>query len=181
MEGEGPREGLWQVSEPASRAAEKLSPPLPPRKTPRTAGRDLGMGSSFCPLPLVCVTLGESPLLQASFAMLLTGGNAAVMQMTQLPCPSFCSSLIVWVRPSSHICGKGEVLPSIFLHSSQRISPCRCSLSISIFKNIVQASTKSAVFLGIAGWGLCPLAVWPLAGSAATLCMHTIGFGFLIS
>lgn len=122
----------------------------------------MGLGSNFCPLFVICVTLGKSP---TASSLLCHVYNRRQSCCPRYPVPLFALVQLYGVRPSSHVCGNGEVLPPIFLHSSQRISPWRSSLSISFifFKNYPSID-KMLVFLGISRWGLCPLAVRPLAG-----------------
>lgn len=87
--------------------------------------------------------------------MFITGDR----RPSHLPVPLFALVQLCGVRCQPTYVELGRWFPPVFLHSSQRISPCTSAPSMLLFFFLIsQALTKSAVFLEVSG-GACTR--WP--------------------
>lgn len=192
MEGgrRGPQAGSGTTSDWHPEGLRKLSPPSLPQKTHRRVGRGLGCrpegppAESLPPLPVLCVTLGKSPSAVGLLSGVCNRDSAAVTYVSGIPTHLSPLARSCGARPSSHICGNGEVLAPIDLHSSPKIfSLCKFSECIIYFSlKITQSLMETVPICSVSGD--CRVGTMPAGHLSSGVSCHTLrGYhrrGFLI-
>lgn len=188
-EGEGPRQGLAPPAIGTQRGfGNSVLPPFLRRPTGEWEGAwAAGQRApllSLCPLPVLCVTLGKSPSAVGLLSGVCNRDSAAVTYVSGIPTHLSPLARSCGARPSSHICGNGEVLAPIDLHSSPKIfSLCKFSECIIYFSlKITQSLMETVPICSVSGD--CRVGTMPAGHLSSGVSCHTLrGYhrrGFLI-